>query len=353
MRILVFGGSGTVGINVLNYLSKNNFKEVFFTYHENKVDSFFFQSYCTKNKNYKEIIKDVNPSLVINCVSGLSGVDISLYSVQEKIDIFVANKETFCILGNYILDLAKQNNIKIIPLDSEHISTLDLIKDKKKIKKIYLMSSGGSFYKKTKKYIDNLDNENFYRHPNWNMGKKITFNSNIMINKLLEVIEAYWLFSTRNIEIVIEQSSHIHSIVQFSDNTFRISYYKPNMFYAVSLAFSIYNNVSNEIYEDNEEINLVSKLSFIKPPSNKFVSLSISQGFLADPSLSKSILICTVNDILTDWFIENKINLKEFNFYFKKIYNLYKKNQVSGITSIYEFINIIKRRLELWVQRDY
>jgi 1-deoxy-D-xylulose-5-phosphate reductoisomerase len=349
MKILVFGGSGTVGKNVLDYFHNNKFINVVYTYHNNYVSIYNYKSYCTKKYNISEIISIEKPELIINCISGIKGMELSLLAVNNKIDIFIANKETFCLLGNLILDLAKKNNVSILPLDSEHISTLDIISDKKEFKTIYLMGSGGMFYKKSLKELYKLENSKFFEHPNWKMGKKITFNSNIMTNKLLEVIEAYWLFNTSNIEILIERSSHIHSIVKFKDNTIRMSYYNPSMYYAISIAFNLYNKSQ---FNENKDIDLISNIE-IKPfSSRKFIAWFLYKDFLSSPSLSKSILICVSNDILTDYFIDNEINIKEFNFYFKKIYNLYKLVIVNNIESVHIFINKIKERLSLWIEKE-
>ena len=160
---------------------------------------------------------------VLNSVVGMAGLAPTLAAIEAKKTIALANKETLVAGGALVMRLAKENGVKILPVDSEHSAIFQCLQgmhDEKELKSILLTASGGPFYGKTKDELADVTLAATLKHPNWSMGAKITVDSATMMNKGLELIEAVWLFGVtpEQIRILVHRESIIHSAVEFSDN---------------------------------------------------------------------------------------------------------------------------------------
>ncbi|MBQ7522497.1 MAG: 1-deoxy-D-xylulose-5-phosphate reductoisomerase, partial [Clostridia bacterium] len=161
---------------------------------------------------------------VLNSVVGMVGLQPTLSAIYSKKNIALANKETLVTGGKLVMNAVKEYGVNLYPVDSEHSAIFQCLQgmnSKKELKKILLTASGGPFFGKTKKDLENVTLEQALNHPNWSMGRKITIDSATMMNKGLEVIEAKWLFDVDvdNIEVVVHRESIIHSMVEFTDNS--------------------------------------------------------------------------------------------------------------------------------------
>ena len=160
---------------------------------------------------------------MLNSVVGMVGLVPTLTAIEHGTDIALANKETLVAGGKLVINSAKQKGVNIYPVDSEHSAIFQCLQGNKKeqLKGIILTASGGPFYKKTKKELENVGVEQALAHPNWSMGRKITIDSATLMNKGLEFIEAIWLFDLKpeQIEIVVQRQSVVHSAVEFMDNS--------------------------------------------------------------------------------------------------------------------------------------
>ena len=171
----------------------------------------------------KEIASMDGVDIMLNSVVGMVGLVPTLTAIEHGTDIALANKETLVAGGKLVINSAKEKGVKIYPVDSEHSAIFQCLQGNKKeqLKGIILTASGGPFYQKTKKDLENVGVEQALAHPNWSMGRKITIDSATLMNKGLEFIEAIWLFDLKpeQIEIVVQRESVIHSAVEYMDNS--------------------------------------------------------------------------------------------------------------------------------------
>lgn len=218
-------------------------------------------------------IKDV--SMVVTAIVGMIGILPTIKAIESGKDIALANKETLCCAGHIIMPLAKEKGIKIFPVDSEHSAIFQCIQgnDSNKIAKILLTASGGPFRTLEKKELEKVTLEDALKHPNWSMGKKITIDSSTMVNKGLEVIEAKWLFdiSPENIEVVIQPTSIIHSMVEYDDGAVIAQLGTPDMRLPIQYALFY----PKRIFLKGERLDFykISEIKFEKPDMDKFEGL--------------------------------------------------------------------------------
>lgn len=162
--------------------------------------------------------------IVLNAVVGIAGLPATLAALEAGRDVALANKESLVTGGYLVTRAAEENGARLLPVDSEHSAIFQCLQDAysaKSLKKILLTASGGPFFGRTKDQLADVTKADALRHPNWNMGAKITIDSATLMNKGLELIEAVWLFGLppEKVQIVVQRQSIIHSMVQFSDNS--------------------------------------------------------------------------------------------------------------------------------------
>ncbi len=170
-----------------------------------------------------EIAADSSNDAVVNSVVGMVGLLPTLTAINAGKDVALANKETLVAGGNLVMSLAKQKNVNIYPVDSEHSAIFQCLQGNKRsqLKKILLTASGGPFFGKKASELKNVTIEQALNHPNWSMGNKITIDSSTLMNKGLEFIEAKWLFDLQpeQIKIIVHRQSVVHSAVEYNDNS--------------------------------------------------------------------------------------------------------------------------------------
>lgn len=170
-----------------------------------------------------EIASDSNIEILLNSVVGMIGLLPTLTAIENGKDIALANKETLVAGGSLVMKRAKEKNVNIYPVDSEHSAIFQCLQGNKpeQLKKIILTASGGPFFGKKLGELQNVTIEQALNHPNWSMGNKITIDSSTLMNKGLEFIEAKWLFDLEpdQIEIVVHRQSVVHSAIEYNDNS--------------------------------------------------------------------------------------------------------------------------------------
>ena len=166
--------------------------------------------------------------LVVTAVVGMIGIRPTIAAIKAGKDIALANKETLVTAGHLIMPLAETYGVQILPVDSEHSAMFQVLhgEEKKEISKLLITASGGPFRGKDRSYLEHVTAQDALKHPNWAMGRKITIDSATLVNKGLEVMEARWLFGVEldQIEVVIQPTSVIHSMVEFADGAVTVSY---------------------------------------------------------------------------------------------------------------------------------
>ena len=214
---------------------------------------------------------------VVTAVVGVMGLIPTIEAINAGKDIALANKETLVAGGEIVMPLAREKGVKILPVDSEHSAIFQSCNgDSKKLKKILLTASGGPFFGKKKEEIYNMGPEQALKHPNWNMGAKVTIDSSTLMNKGLEVIEASHLFgiSGDKIQVVVQPQSIIHSMVQYEDNSVIAQLSAPDMRLPISYALTY----PERKFCKTPEIDFykLGSISFAKPDMETFPCLAFA-----------------------------------------------------------------------------
>ena len=198
----------------------------------------------------KTVVTDAQIDIVLTAMVGFAGLEPTINAIKAGKDIALANKETLVVAGELITSLARQHNVKLLPVDSEHSAIFQCLagEENNPIEKIIITASGGPFRGKTADFLAHVRPTDALKHPNWVMGAKITIDSASLMNKGLEVIEAKWLFGLTldQIEVVIHPQSVIHSMVQFQDGSIKAQMGLPDMKLPIQYALTYPNRVPNE-----------------------------------------------------------------------------------------------------------
>lgn len=215
---------------------------------------------------------------VLNSIVGMAGLLPTLDAIDEKKNIALANKETLVAGGQLVMNSARENGVSIYPVDSEHSAIFQCLKGAPRdraLKKILLTASGGPFFGKTREELQNVTAEQALKHPNWDMGAKITIDSATMMNKGLEIIEACWLFGVTEdkIKVVVHRESIIHSAVEFDDNAIIAQLGLPDMRIPIQYALTYPNRYESPTGE--VDLAALSPLHFADPDYETFDCLSI------------------------------------------------------------------------------
>lgn len=222
--------------------------------------------------------------LVLNSVVGMVGLKPTIAAANAKKNIAFANKETLVAGGRLVMDAVKENNVKLLPVDSEHSAIFQCLQgmpNKKMLKKLILTASGGPFFGKTKDELKDVTIKQALNHPNWSMGAKITVDSASMMNKGLEIIEAKWLFDmpSENIDVVVHRESIIHSMIEYNDNSVIAQLGLPDMRIPIQYAITYPDRYESPVGELN--LSQIGKLTFFEPDYNTFKCLSACKKALS------------------------------------------------------------------------
>ncbi|MBQ8119307.1 MAG: 1-deoxy-D-xylulose-5-phosphate reductoisomerase [Ruminococcus sp.] len=224
----------------------------------------------------KQIASMDGVDIMLNSVVGMVGLVPTLTAIEHGTDIALANKETLVAGGKLVINSAKEKGVNIYPVDSEHSAIFQCLQGNKKqqLKGIILTASGGPFYKKTKKELEDVGVEQALAHPNWSMGRKITIDSATLMNKGLEFIEAIWLFDLKpeQIEIVVQRQSVVHSAVEFMDNSVIAQMGVPDM--KIPIQYSLLYPDRLDCPTKHLSLTDYGTLSFDKPDYDTFDCLT-------------------------------------------------------------------------------
>lgn len=281
---------------------------------------------CSK-EGLLEICENKNSDTVLNSIVGIAGLVPTICAIKNKKRILLANKETLVCAGDLINKLLKENNVDIIPVDSEHSAIFQCINGEKKdkLKRIILTASGGPFFGKKKEDLQNITKYDALKHPNWDMGAKITIDSATLMNKGLEIIEAKHLFNVDvdDITPVIHRQSIIHSMVEFCDNSVIAQLGSADMRLPISYAIN-YPERKESIAKPLDIFNMPN-LTFDKPDYETFECLSLAIDALKKGGLYPAVLN-GANEAAVDMFLNDKIKFLDIAYLVKEAISLFKNN---------------------------
>ena len=216
--------------------------------------------------------------IVVTAVVGMMGITPTVEAIKAHKDIALANKETLVCAGHIIMSLAKECNVNIYPVDSEHSAIFQCLngENRGEIEKILLTASGGPFRGKKRADLENVQLEDALKHPNWAMGRKITIDSSTMVNKGLEVMEAQWLFGVpaEKVQVIVQPQSIIHSMVEFKDGAVMAQLGSPDMRLPIQYAL----DYPSRKYLAGERVDFakIGKITFEDPDPKNFVGLQLA-----------------------------------------------------------------------------
>ena len=302
-----------------------------------------FKNNETKIFNSFNFSKLKKSNVTISAIPGLAGLSptISMINFSEK--ILIANKESIVCGWNIISKKASKYKTKIVPLDSEHFSILNLLKDHKlnEIKKIFITASGGPFLNFKSDQLMKVSYKEALRHPKWKMGKKISIDSATLMNKILEIIEAQKLFNIPNnkLEIIIHPNSLVHAIIQLHNGLTKFIYHSTSMVIPIANAIFDGNLKIKDFYNEKQKSQF-ENLIFKKVDSKIFPIIKLKDR--ANEYPSTSIIINACNEILFDHFLRKKIPFLGIFKILKTILNdrNYKKYAIKKANNLNQ-INII------------
>ena len=250
-----------------------------------------------------------NPDMVLTALVGKSGLIPTINAISKNINIALANKETLVIAGDIITKLCEDNNVDILPVDSEHSAIYQCLlgEKNKNIEKIILTASGGPFRGKSIEDLKYIKKEDALNHPNWDMGNKISIDSSTLMNKGLEVIEAKYLFNIdiNSIEVVVHPQSIIHSMVEFNDGSIKAQMGEPDMKLPIQFALGYPERLRNNFKKFNFLKN--NTLNFEKPCLKTFNNLKLAFEAGLRGGNSPCILNAS-NEVVVEAFLNEKIN---------------------------------------------
>ncbi|TWR26289.1 1-deoxy-D-xylulose-5-phosphate reductoisomerase [Mucilaginibacter achroorhodeus] len=256
----------------------------------------------------KEHVTHLDIDVVLTAMVGFAGLEPTINAIKAGKDIALANKETLVVAGDMVTALAKEHNVKILPVDSEHSAIFQCLAGEQDnaIEKIILTASGGPFRGKSVAFLADVTREHALKHPNWVMGAKITIDSASLMNKGLEVIEARWLFDLRpdQIEVVVHPQSIIHSLVQFEDGSIKAQMGLPDMKLPIQYALTYPQRVKTNFKRFN--FADYRSLTFEQPDMDTFRNLKLAFEAMKKGG-NMPCIINAANEVAVAAFLKNEI----------------------------------------------
>ncbi len=262
----------------------------------------------------ESIVQMEDVDLVLTALVGYSGLKPTIKAIEAGKDIALANKETLVVAGQLITSLAAQNKVNILPVDSEHSAIFQCIVGEhiNPIEKIILTASGGPFRGMTRQQLSVVTKQQALKHPNWEMGAKITIDSATLMNKGLEVIEAKWLFGTplEQIEVVVHPQSIIHSMVQFQDGSIKAQMGLPDMKLPIQYAFGFPKRLPNDY--PRFDFTAFPQLTFEQPDTETFRNLRLAY-YAIERGGNHPCILNAANEIAVSEFLADRIGFLQIS----------------------------------------
>ncbi len=368
-KILILGASGSIGeqtIDVLNF-HRDKFELVGLSVGkrvgvlEKIICDFDLKSVCVGcyddyliySKRYPninwyygddgliEIIENTEFETLVNALVGFVGLKPTLKAISLKKDIALANKETLVVAGGFVNAEVKKYGVNLLPIDSEHSAILQALQgnEVKKVDKLIITASGGSFRDKTREELEGVTKKDALNHPNWSMGAKITIDSATMMNKAFEIIECFHLFNVpiEKIEAVIHPQSFIHSMVLYNDGAIMAQMGSCDMRIPIQYALSYPLRFQSPVKEQLKWTDLTFReIDYQRFP---FVKLAFEVVELGD---SAGCVVNRANEECVYSFLEDKISFLDIEKYVFMAFEHFKSRVVNSIDDIFALDNEVR-----------
>lgn len=367
-NIVVLGASGSIGqqtldvvrkhsdkLNIVGLATFSNRNRLEEAAKEFSVDKIVLineeKDQAEANKKIEELICQENVDLVVNAISGSAGLEASWTTINSGKTLALANKESLVVGGDLLIPAVKKikNNegkLKLLPIDSEHGAIFQCLigEEKSKINKIHLTASGGPFYGKLNKDLENITADEALKHPTWNMGPKITIDSATLMNKGLEVIEAHHLFDIEydQINVVIQRQSAIHSMVEFEDGSVKAHLGTTDMRIPIQYALSYPQRWDTPV----ERMNFaeIGQLDFGKPDCKTFKCLHLA----FEAGKTGGTMPCVMNaanEVAVAKFLAGEIKFLDIAEMVEKAMSEHKPQTVESIEQLKDLDRLVRKNL--------
>ena len=363
-KIAILGSTGSIGtqtlevvrenkdIEVLGLAAGNNIKLL-----EEQIREFKPRLAAVwkeeKAKELRENIKDLNVKVVsgmeglielavledteilVTAIVGMIGIRPTIEAIKAGKDIALANKETLVTAGHIIMPLAKEHHVSILPVDSEHSAIFQSLQgsNRKELHKILLTASGGPFRGRKREELVNIQVEDALKHPNWEMGRKITIDSSTLVNKGLEVIEAKWLFDVDidQIEVVVHPQSIIHSMVEYVDGAIIAELGTPDM--KLPIQYALFYPDRRDLPGKKLDFYELSQMTFEKPDMETFYGLRLAFD-AAKIGGSMTTVYNAANEKAVSLFLDRKIGFLQIPEFIQKAMENHKMIENPSVNEI-------------------
>ena len=344
-RISILGSTGSIGVNTLDVVLKNKmqFSVVALAAGRNidllkaQIEQFqpliaavMDETHAVRLKEclspdcktailwgpagYREVARISEAEMVVSAMVGSAGLVPTLEAIDAGKHIALANKETLVTAGHLVVEKARKRKVRILPVDSEHSAIFQCLNGQQEqdVRRIILTASGGPFRTFSKAQMGEVTPADALRHPNWEMGRKITIDSASMMNKGLEIIEAKWLFNLEidNIDVLVHPKSVIHSMVEFVDGSVIAQLGIPDM--RIPIAYALSFPVRMPAHDGFLDFLKASPLEFFEPDPDRFPCLNLARD-AGRAGGTLPVVLNGANEVAVEAFLEDKIRFTEIS----------------------------------------
>ena len=372
-KLIILGSTGSIGKSTLEVIkhNKDSFEVICLTADSSSVAlaeqiNLFKPKYAYLNNflliddlkskithNQTIVITDINQlhdilnsdiyNTLVSAMSGSTGLLLTFLALQANKKVLLANKESLVMAGDLLSKYRKQ----IIPIDSEHNAIFQVLGnlDCEEISKITLTASGGPFRVFPRSKFEQITVEMALKHPNWSMGRKITIDSATMMNKCLEIIEAYYLFNLKSdqIGVLVHPESIIHSIVNYKDGSSLCQFSEPNMQIPISYALGYPNRIYSGV--GSFDLSIIENLNFSKVDHDKFPSINYAYKAL-DGSGNSCLVINAANELAVKAFLEKQISFLSIFSIIEDSFSISLKGMSSSIEEILDADSMCRQKIK-------
>ena len=372
--IVLLGSTGSIGTQTLDVIRvfSDHFKVIGLVAGKNKnllksqIKEFNPKfAYCDQIESYDQLfdgtdsiysdietmITDSEVDLLVSATSGDFSILHTMSAINSGVSIALANKETIVMLGDILMDSVKSNKVNLFPIDSEPNAIWQCIRgEDNNISKLIITASGGSVRSTPLKEMKKLTPEQILKHPNWNMGDKITVDSATMMNKVFEVIEAHWLFDVpwEKIDVVVHPESMIHSLVEFDDGSIKAQISNPDMRLPIQYALMYPNRKNNKNIKRFDPISTgalnFTEIDYERYPCFKLGLNAAMKGGTWPAALSGA------DDIAVESFLKGKISFLEISSFISEILSSHNNILNPNIEQILDAANSARDRGDLLIR---
>ena len=372
--IVLLGSTGSIGTQTLDVIRvfSDHFKVIGLVAGKNKnllksqIKEFNPKfAYCDQIESYDQLfdgtdsiysdietmITDSEVDLLVSATSGDFSILHTMSAINSGVSIALANKETIVMLGDILMDSVKSNKVNLFPIDSEPNAIWQCIRgEDNNISKLIITASGGSVRSTSLKEMKNLTPDQVLKHPNWNMGDKITVDSATMMNKVFEVIEAHWLFdvSWEKIDVVVHPESMIHSLVEFDDGSIKAQISNPDMRLPIQYALMYPNRKNNKNIKRFDPIS-TGALNFIDIDYERYPCFKLGLNAAMKGGTWPAAL-SGADDIAVESFLKGKISFLEISSFISEILSSHNNILNPNIEQILDAANSARDRGDLLIR---